>query len=244
MNVLINLFLTTCFLLITITEGTCYCPIESVRNPDCQESWFYDDGGDTGDALCWQKYYLQHRPCSDYELQGECIKAQVEIEDWLSGKYNKRDKILRAMHRDGKLTLQELSATDAAVTIVLEDLKINLGMNLECTKGLLTSSRNKNTHSSCHSEDLLKLCKHAQDTAPEFFSSVIPGLRNEQKKDPNVSGEFISLFEFQFKDKTNTIDVHCNVTAKVEIQLSGATKTAGNIIAGIFLSVIGMILVL
>jgi hypothetical protein len=72
----------------------------------------------------------------------------MEIEDYVTGRYSKRDKILKALFDRGNITLDEYLATDAAVTTVVEDQKINLGLNLECS-GKTARHKAANTCHAC-----------------------------------------------------------------------------------------------
>jgi hypothetical protein len=54
----------------------CYCPL-SCTNKDCSE---------------WERV-----PCADSELHGQCQHAEMEIEDYVTGRYSKRDKILTSL---------------------------------------------------------------------------------------------------------------------------------------------------
>eukprot|EP00892_Ulva_mutabilis_P010841 jgi/Ulvmu1/8129/UM040_0025.1 len=224
------LLLVACIVVISIPQASavCYCPMVFNRNPRCRSgSIFSKDSGD----WCAESYLLERRPCLDSELKGECEHAKWEIEDYIDGRYSKRDKLLVALREAGNLTLDEQSATDAAVTTAIEDTKIQLGLNLECTRGLFTTTLvNDGVLSWCYSPILHSMCSTAQRQGPKLVSGIIPALRRLAEHDADISQEFIQLYEFQFTRAVDSLDIHCNVTAYTEVTIINGA--AGGVRAG------------
>lgn len=138
-------------------------------------------------------------------------------------RYSKRDKILVALREAGNLTLVEMSATDAAVTTAIEDTKIHLGLNLECTRGLFTTTLvNDGVLSWCYSPHLHSVCANAQRQGPKLVQGIIPAMRALAANDSDISQEFIRLYEMQFTRAVDTLDIHCNVTAYTEVNIINA----------------------
>jgi len=192
-------------------ESVCYCPTVMNRNPRCRAGLLFSDNNKGG--TCWESLLLDREACNDYELQGECELAAWEINDYITGRYTRTHELLEVLQETGNITTLEFAATMATVTSVIEDNKINMGLNLECSLGLQTTQLvNDQVLSWCFSPQLHAVCMQSRENGPRYVQSIIPSLRQAAVRDPRVSTTFIDLFEMQFVDQSNTLDIHCNVT--------------------------------
>lgn len=113
------------------------------------------------------------------------------------------------------------------MTTAIEDTKIQLGLNLECTRGLFTTTLvNDAVLSWCFSPYLHSVCSAAQRQGPKLVTGIIPAMRRLAEHDPDISREFIRLYEFQFTRAVDSLDIHCNVTAYTETEIINAAPPA------------------
>mmetsp|Transcript_2242 Transcript_2242/g.3152 ORF Transcript_2242/g.3152 Transcript_2242/m.3152 type:complete len:278 (-) Transcript_2242:317-1150(-) len=214
-------------------KAACVCRIEPTYNPNCRSGTFINVN-DHGNDWCWISRYLVRQACEDNELKGECLKAEGEISDWASGVYSLRDSLLdRIIYRNESVTLKQLAVTKRAVTRALENLRTNLGLHLECTKGLQTQTLIDGTHSHCYSPELFKVCEHAKNKSIELYYGVVRELKKQAEEDDNILEDFVEAFTAGMEAGDNTIDIHCNVTAHNLWEIDSASSNR-SIMAGLY----------
>lgn len=227
---------TVAVYMLTPAAATCYCPTVASYNPDCGLGWLVS--GD-GDHHCWTVHVIERAPCVDVELQGECEKAAIEIEDYIEGRYRKRERILNGLLHIDAINMTQYAATDAAVSSVIEDAKVRLGLSLECSFGLFTTTMiNDRVSSWCYSPELHTACTDAQSNADAFVNGIIPALREEAARKPMISTAFVDLFEMQFTESSNTMDIHCNVTQRQTYFTAGAVCDKSDAVNAILLAMV------
>lgn len=141
----------------------------------------------------------------------------------MSGRYRRSYELLKVLRETDAITNLEYAATMATVASVIEDNKIAIGLNLECSLGLQTSRLvNEHVLSWCYSPQLHEVCLKAQGAGPKFVDSIIPSLRAKAANDSRISSEFVDLYQVQFDNMSNTLDIHCNVTVHHTLNVIGA----------------------
>jgi hypothetical protein len=166
--------------------------------------------------------------CNDVELQGECRRGNWELENYIGAIMGYADKILDAkMRQSPPVTADWVGRNRAALSDAVEFAK----PIINCDRGVFTQTRNQNTRSHCFSPELLEECTRLLNSVSNYQLSIISRL-NQLDIDP----EFVTLMRIRV-EKAMTLDVSCEVSKHVMVELSGAGKIVPQTIA------IGLILI-